>query len=722
MPIGPFSEEFRIQNSPSNLVCITVFFAPRKHPFTFSEAEVRHFKTLEPQNLKRGVLPRGIFKYQNSNTQISNHVSKEHAAIVSALEEQTEVEQAAKRQKKAPAPNQLTSWLRNGHTPYDADNPENKKFIRLVETMILACNLPFRIIEDPLFRACFLHLDPRLNFPSRSKFHRDVKVLTREFENKLIHELSACEAGIILYDLWMSRGALDLFGLVHRFVDDNWIVKTTTLGLVECPNTAGLALAERLRELMTKFSPVERPLATRCFAQLSDQGANLSTMRQVIAGEFRCDAFPVLEEPFAVECLTHALSGALGKALLDEKVTTGLSLINLVSLRKSLVKCVRYPKKSSKAKQAWKAACRQAQLPPKLINAPVQTRMATAVKFMRDCWEYREAFNICYSLTEDEDRRKRCPPPGAFDICEVIVSTLEPALEIFLRSQSKAEHWTRADAIKAVVDVLTTVQNYSSYVWVAPAELAFPQQLSVFQKRMGQVFYNHMFSFLDWVTEFSPKKSCNMYCLMLDPRFRSLTLFQNFQRKPSAETVAAYRSDLITLLESASRVLNPDLEGIEGDSDPDDAAEPYPERRSQDTHRQAAEREYTRYVTACKKDKLPEDADPFLWWRNNAHQFPLVASLAKPLLALGGGQSVVESMFSTLTQITSGRRSRLSPEVLDRAILLSKNRGHLKEIPSYPADIPAPDALLRYHYATIDLERKETGEELYTVALPGERE
>ncbi len=48
------------------------------------------------------------------------------------------------------------------------------------------------------------------------------------------------------FDLWMSKGAHDVFVLVINFMSSKWEVKYVTIKLIEVSNTSGVAMAPRL--------------------------------------------------------------------------------------------------------------------------------------------------------------------------------------------------------------------------------------------------------------------------------------------------------------------------------------------------------------------------------------------------------------------------------------------------------------------------------------------
>jgi hypothetical protein len=48
------------------------------------------------------------------------------------------------------------------------------------------------------------------------------------------------------FDLWMSKGAHDVFVIVINFMSSKWELKYVTIKLIEMSNTSGAAMAPRL--------------------------------------------------------------------------------------------------------------------------------------------------------------------------------------------------------------------------------------------------------------------------------------------------------------------------------------------------------------------------------------------------------------------------------------------------------------------------------------------
>ncbi len=77
----------------------------------------------------------------------------------------------------------------------------------------------------------------------------------------------------ISFDLWMFKGAHDVFVLVINFLGSNWKPKHVTLGLFEDVETKKQALVRNLMELLDAYG-----LRNKIMAYVKDEGSNLNTL------------------------------------------------------------------------------------------------------------------------------------------------------------------------------------------------------------------------------------------------------------------------------------------------------------------------------------------------------------------------------------------------------------------------------------------------------------
>ncbi|XP_029902098.1 zinc finger BED domain-containing protein 1-like [Myripristis murdjan] len=87
-----------------------------------------------------------------------------------------------------------------------------------------------------------------------------------------------------------------------------------------------------------------------------------------------------------------------------------------------------------------------------------------------------------------------------------------------------------------------------------------------------------------------------------------------------------------------------------------------------------AEEEVKDYNTAAS---LPLSENPFAWWKDHHHQYPLLAKFAKQYLCVTSVSQVTsvsaERVFSTAGDIVTAQQSTLTAEHVDQHLFLHKN-------------------------------------------------
>jgi hypothetical protein len=111
-------------------------------------------------------------------------------------------------------------------------------------------------------------------------------------ETYVLPLLNDCSCTIANFDLWMSKGAHDVFVLVIIFLGSDWKPKHVTFGLFEAAKTIGQALAKNLIELLDAYG-----LRNKIIAYVKDEGSNLNTLTNALKSIVKCETIG-LEESF----------------------------------------------------------------------------------------------------------------------------------------------------------------------------------------------------------------------------------------------------------------------------------------------------------------------------------------------------------------------------------------------------------------------------------------
>jgi hypothetical protein len=106
---------------------------------------------------------------------------------------------------------------------------------------------------------------------------------------------------------------------------------------------------------------------------IKDDGYNLQTCASAFIFVVSCKFLASLQ-PFDDSYLGHPLSKVCQYAIENEKVVTRLPFAFIKAIQFVIQKCITWPKKSSKGKQAWEKTCIESGLRPRKFNTLMKIR------------------------------------------------------------------------------------------------------------------------------------------------------------------------------------------------------------------------------------------------------------------------------------------------------------------------------------------------------------
>jgi hypothetical protein len=89
----------------------------------------------------------------------------------------------------------------------------------------------------------------------------------------VLPKLTNCIFATTTFDLWMLKGAHDIFTFVINFLGFDWQLKKVTIGLFEAIETIGHTLANNLTKLIDQYG-----LINKIIAYVNNEGSNLNIM------------------------------------------------------------------------------------------------------------------------------------------------------------------------------------------------------------------------------------------------------------------------------------------------------------------------------------------------------------------------------------------------------------------------------------------------------------
>jgi hypothetical protein len=216
-----------------------------------------------------------------------------------------------------------------------------------------------------------LQLCPCVQFLFQKLFSNTIfpELVEKTKETYVLPLLNDYSCIITNFDLWMSKGARDVFILVIIFLGSNWKPKHVTLGLVEAVETIRHVMIRNIIELLDAYG-----LRNKIITYVKDEGSNVNTLINALKFVVKCETLG-LDESFQGTCFGHVFPKACQYTTTNDKVCKNLKYVFIKSTYANLQKCITWPKKFGKCHKKWKRACIEASLRPKKLNTLVKTQL-----------------------------------------------------------------------------------------------------------------------------------------------------------------------------------------------------------------------------------------------------------------------------------------------------------------------------------------------------------
>jgi hypothetical protein len=107
-------------------------------------------------------------------------------------------------------------------------------------------------VENVWFKKLVLHLCRQVVFPFRKQISHEI-LLNLVEKMKQVPKLANCISINKSFNLWMSKGAHNIFALVINLLGFDWYLKQVTIGLFEATKIIDQALANNLTIFLDQY-------------------------------------------------------------------------------------------------------------------------------------------------------------------------------------------------------------------------------------------------------------------------------------------------------------------------------------------------------------------------------------------------------------------------------------------------------------------------------------
>nr|XP_024359895.1 uncharacterized protein LOC112274515 isoform X1 [Physcomitrium patens] len=628
---------------------------------------------------------KGVVTYnkQHGTTSMKKHVAQEHGDIFTKYKATrmsnatTRAEfQHSRRMKNDPLPSIISDILYNQNSNKKFDPAQERLLEDLVLYVAKGCH-PMSVVENVWLKKLVMNRQfGRVSFPSSRQLTDEVipRVVSQIIEKNILPSLRGCVSATVTFDLWMSRRGVNSIATVVHFINESWETCHVTIGVLEASVIAGEELVMEVKDLLSSFNLMDKIIAF----VVKDDDSRLTSLAEALSKKVVCSPLQ-LSEPYTGTCFGNVLSKACENTTTDEKACDGLRAVSIEAAISSLRRSISSTSRSAKRRLEWMKACADVGLRPRKLRAPVKGRFASKVILCQEALDYQPVLQLC-SASQSDGMFFDVPSVETWAIAKAVTVALNPVLQQCVMNRSKG-YWLLSDAIAAALSLYLQLHKETINRSLPDPKLDphFESELEVLQVRLVQEVMSTLSLSLNFTLDYSAKHSHNMLALMLDPRYKGLSLLKDYVGRDMALAVVAEVDNraLLPCLVTVFKQLNPS--SVENVSALSPTSKDFFDENSlfgsSASHDEAIVGHLKAELSLFRRLRIDskECENPLAWWKDREVQFPNVGFLARQILGIVGSQVETERIFSIVGVITEIHRRHLGTDNLDKLVLIREN-------------------------------------------------
>ncbi|KAM6571670.1 hypothetical protein CsatA_015750 [Cannabis sativa] len=525
----------------------------------------------------------------------------------------------------------------------------NQNLVRkAIAEYIIVDELPFRHIDGKGFQKLIRLFFDDFQFPSRF-----TAILAQ-------HRVS------LTTDCWTSIQNISYLCLTAHWVDDNWEMQKRIINFIQVPSHKGDLVGKELINCLNEWG------ISKVFAVTVDNASSNDVALRKLKGNLleKDNTVPLNGEMFHMRCSAH---------ILNLIVSDGLKELN--EAISSIRNAVRYVRSSPARLKRFKESCMDANIESKaLLCLDVVTRWNSTYMMLEAAIKFKKAFDNLegdanYTRYFDEERMVGPPSNLDWEKAGVFVSFLKRFYDLtnrFSGSLYVTPNLFLPDILKVHADLTTMASS--------PDTLLGTMAISMkrkYDKYWGRIEKLNMLTFI---------------VNILDPRYKLEVVNRGFRfvyNRSEAEKMIKLVTDTLTQLYvfyKQQQTTQPS-EAQQSQAQPSQSQSQVSQSQPSESVISATtesfllgqlqlsddiEEDDLEYYLNDRREKLDPTFDILQWWKQNGFKYPVVARMAKEVLAVQMSTVASESAFSTGGRILDAFRSSLSPRMVE-ALICSKN-------------------------------------------------
>ncbi|KAJ0915548.1 putative transcription factor/ chromatin remodeling BED-type(Zn) family [Helianthus annuus] len=536
----------------------------------------------------------------------------------------------------------------------------NQEVIRkALVKMLIVDELPFSFVERAGFREFCKVINPHFIVPSRATATRDCYGYFIEERRRLVNIFKNMSTRVCLTtDTWTSGQNLSYMCLTAHFIDDDWNLHKRIINFCPIVGHSGVLIGRAVEKCLTEWGL--KNVLTVTVDNASSNDIAIQHLQKVF-NHWECG---VLKGEFLhMRCAAH---------ILNLVVKDGLTTLSLPI--KKIRALVKYVRSSPAGLQKFLVCVEEEKIESKsLVCLDVETRWNSTYLMLESAIKFKKAFSNL--LLKDSGCEKEIRKGVGSLIHEddwIDVTSLLPFLKIFYEATlrfSGSRYVTSNAYVHEIFGIGTVIDNYTMHEDNSINSMALNMKQK-YMKYWGNVLKLNQFLFI---------------AVVLDPR-RKWQYIEWLVKEKFVNTILtkALKSNMQSLFELYENSMPKKKKGNEVSSsttsdtsmawsddqttmDIDAIMSKRFEMSMGSSEASMRKSELEKYLG---EDREPMDSqfDVLKWWKVQQCRYPVLARMARDILAIPVSTVASESAFSTGGRVLDSFRTSLTPRMVEALV------------------------------------------------------
>ncbi|CAI0401485.1 unnamed protein product [Linum tenue] len=535
--------------------------------------------------------------------------------------------------------------------------------------MIITDEKAFRDVEKEGFRRYCKALRPEFTIPSRVTIRRDCLALFEQEKQKLKRVLKG-QRVCLTTDTWSSNQNINYMCLTAHWIDEAWVLHKRILNLCTIANHKGETIGQAIEGCLKEWG------LHKIFTITVDNASTNDSAIKYIVRKTKNSSGTILKHDFLhLRCSAHILNLILqdGMKELDESI---------IKIRNA----VRYVRSSPTRLLNFKKCIEMEEIQYKgLVGLDVETRWNSTYVMLAAAEKFERAFAkmigedykyLTYFEDGDEKKKKLLGPPmdEDFDKARCLLKFLELFYLVTLKFSSTLSVTSNLffHELIALQDKLTELSSSEDVMF---------RDMSL---RMKSKFIKY------WVNVQNLNPLLYV-AVVLDPRYKLKYVKFSFEDLYDENHAGQLTDNVEKVMNRLydQYLVDSEISGLgkgsstcqEGtgfagsmhltEKDPTKLRQLRFVRAMEERDSSGGKSECVKYL-ASPCEKSSDDFDILLWWKLNSSIYPVLAHVARDVLAIPVSTVASESTFSTSGRIVDPSRTKLAPRMVE-ALVYTQN-------------------------------------------------